>query len=100
METEGKSLPSFDDFVREQAENSNYMSTLPPGEYAVQFLGAEMVNNRFGNISPRYRFNHNGTEKILDSASKKLFALSGREGQTVTIVKGISQDGKTAWSIR
>lgn len=95
-----EALPSFAEFARQQTDDSPYLTQLPPGQYQVQFLGAEMVRNKFNNVVPRYRFNHNGTEKSLESGSRKLLALSGKEGQTVVLVKSLSHDGKTQWAVR
>ena len=100
--------PSFADFAKEaQIELNNkgggFLSKLTPGEYKVQFLGATMVKNEFApGYIPEYRFNHDGVEKTLRSASKSLAAnLLGKEGATITLIKGENpKTRKTFWDAR
>ena len=90
---------SYEQFVKDEQANSPYFNKMPSGTYNVKFLGAEMVNTKFG-VTPRYRFLVDGKEKQLDSKAKSLYALSGRTGQHMQIVKTLSADGKNAWLVR
>lgn len=90
---------SFDAFVADSKKNSPYFNQLPTGEYMVKFLGAEMVDTKYG-ITPRYKFVVDGVEKTLDSKAKSLHCLAGRQGQTMKIIKSMTQDGKNAYIVR
>lgn len=97
---EGSSVEmSYEKFIQQERENSPYFNQLPTGTYNVKFLGAEMVNTKFG-VTPRYRFLVDGREKQLDSKAKSLYALAGRTGQNLQIVKTLSADGKNAYIVR
>lgn len=107
---ENGTIPSFNEYAKAAKEEmgktqagSVFLSKLPPGVYPVQFLGATMVKNNFGEgYIPEFKFNHDGIEKSLLSSSKALAGgLLGKEGQTVILEKGVSKKtGRTFWGIK
>ena len=87
---ENETLPSFAEFAKKKMSESPWMSKLAPGKYTVQFMGGETFMNKWGSTSVKYTFIQDGVEKTLESGSSSLLGLTGREGQTVTVVKGIN----------
>lgn len=110
MLPESNTIPSFADFakdaqkeLKERGMGSSFLSKLPDGLYPVQFLGATMVKNEFGpGYIPEYKFNHDGVEKTLRSASKKVAAaLLGKEGANVVLERSFSEKMKKHfWDIK
>lgn len=108
--TSNEAIPSFAEFAKKAKEElanrpgGIFMSKLPPGDYAVQYLGATMVPNTFvpGQYVPEYKFNHEGQEKSFKSSSNSLAAaLDGRIGQTVILRKGLNaKTAKTFWEVK